>query len=267
MLAVADLPRSTYFYHLSRQNLPDKNAGVKALIIRLFGEHKDIYGYRRIASLLRRYGYRHSGKTVLKWMKEMSLESPVRRKRFTVYHGTENGITGNLLKRNFRTDAPEEKWVTDVTEFRVKDEKYFLSAIQDLFNGEIVAWETSRRPRVSLINGMLEKALVKLSGKKRPLLHSDQGWQYQMPGYKQKLAVNGIKQSMSRRGNCLDNAVIENFFGHLKAEMFYLKKFGSVKELRVAIEEYIKFWNEKRIRMSLNGLSPAEYRAQYNDAH
>lgn len=229
-------------------------------MLRLFSEHRSLYGYRRLNELLRQCGYSHSGKTILKLMKALSLECPVRRKKYCSYRGGVNPTVANLLQRNFVASAPEEKWVTDVTEFRVGEDKYYLSAIMDLYNDEIVAWEGSQKATASLIDGMLKKAFSHLSSLSRVLLHSDQGWHYQRPYYRRQLAERGIQQSMSRKGNCLDNAMIENFFGHLKTEMFYLKTFRSVSELSAAIGEYIDFWNDKRIKMGLGGLSPVEYR-------
>ncbi|ALV94014.1 integrase [Pantoea vagans] len=260
LLKAAQLARSTFFYHLARLQIPDKYAEVKVLMLRLFSEHRSLYGYRRLNELLRQCGYSHSGKTILKLMKALSLECPVRRKKYCSYRGGVNPTVANLLQRNFVASAPEEKWVTDVTEFRVGEDKYYLSAIMDLYNDEIVAWEGSQKATASLIDGMLKKAFSHLSSLSRVLLHSDQGWHYQRPYYRRQLAERGIQQSMSRKGNCLDNAMIENFFGHLKTEMFYLKTFRSVSELSAAIGEYIDFWNDKRIKMGLGGLSPVEYR-------
>jgi transposase InsO family protein len=262
LLKVAQLARSTFFYHLAHLQIPDKYAEVKALMVQLFSEHRSLYGYRRLNELLRQCGHRHSGKTILKLMKALSLECPVRRKKYCSFRGDACQVVANLLQRNFIASAPEEKWVTDVTEFRVGEDKYYLSVIMDLYNDEIVAWEGSRRAGVPLIDGMLKKAFSRLSSRSHVLLHSDQGWHYQRQGYRLQLAERGIQQSMSRKGNCLDNAVIENFFGHLKTEMFYLKTFGSINELSAAVSGYIDFWNHKRIKMGLGGLSPVEYRTQ-----
>lgn len=263
LLSVSRLPKSTFFYQLARQQAADKYAEVKALIVRLSEEHRSLYGYRRMGCLLRQHGWGLSGKTVLKLMSALGLQSPVRKKRYRSCRGPEGRTAGNVLQRNFRAQAPNEKWVTDVTEFSVAGEKCYLSPVLDLYNGEIVGWETARKPLMPMINNMLSSALRHLTGEQRPLLHSDQGWQYQMPEYRQRLAENGIKQSMSRRGNCLDNAVMENFFGHLKSEMFYLKKYRDVEELEKDIGDYIHFWNTKRIKMGLGGLSPVAYRTQH----
>ncbi|MCX2860197.1 IS3 family transposase, partial [Pseudomonas sp. DCB_CB] len=154
------------------------------------------------------------------------------------------------------------KWVTDVTEFKVAQQKLYLSPVMDLYNGEIVAYEMASRPCYSLVGNMLGKALDCLGEKPKLVLHSDQGWHYQQAQYRRKLSECGVKQSMSRKGNCLDNAAMESFFGTLKSEFFYLKRFESIDELRAGLDEYIHYYNHDRIKLRLNGLSPVEYRAQ-----
>ena len=169
----------------------------------------------------------------------------------------------NLLERNFKTNAPNRKWVTDVTEFKVNEQKLYLSPIIDLFNGEVVSYNLSRHPDFKQITDMLENAFEKLPGKVDNLiLHSDQGWQYQMKAYQRMLKAKGITQSMSRKATCLDNAVVENFFGLLKTELFYLEEFDSVDQLEKAIIEDIDYYNNRRIKLKLNGLSPEQYRIQ-----
>ncbi len=167
------------------------------------------------------------------------------------------------MERNFKTNAPNRKWVTDVTEFKVNEQKLYLSPIIDLFNGEVVSYNLSRHPDFKQITDMLENAFEKLPGKVDNLiLHSDQGWQYQMKAYQRMLKAKGITQSMSRKATCLDNAVVENFFGLLKTELFYLEEFDSVDQLEKAIIEDIDYYNNRRIKLKLNGLSPVQYRIQ-----
>ena len=159
-------------------------------------------------------------------------------------------------------DLPNHKWVTDVTEFNVRGEKLYLSPVLDLYNGEIVAYEMQKRPLYALVGNMLQKALAKLKEDESPLLHSDQGWHYQMASYGRKLAVRGLTQSMSRKGNCLDNAAMESFFGTLKSEFFYLNKFESIEQLEEGVRQYIHYYNHERITTKLTGLSPVQYRTQ-----
>ena len=168
-----------------------------------------------------------------------------------------------MLERHFKTNQPNRKWVTDVTEFKVNDQKLYLSPILDLFNGEVVSYNLSRHPNFKQITDMLEGAFQKLPNKVDNLiLHSDQGWQYQMKSYQNLLKAKGITQSMSRKATCLDNAVAENFFGLLKTELFYLEKFDSLDQLEKAIVEYIDYYNNRRIKLKLNGLSPVQYRTE-----
>jgi transposase InsO family protein len=156
--------------------------------------------------------------------------------------------------------------VTDVTEFNVKGEKLYLSPVLDLYNGEIVSYAMQKRPRFSLVENMLKSALTKLSSNDMPLLHSDQGWQYHMPAYRRQLAERGLTQSMSRKGNCLDNAAMESFFGTLKSEFFYLNCFDSIEQLQDGIHRYIHYYNYDRIKTKLKGLSPVQYRTQPSSA-
>ena len=195
-------------------------------------------------------------------MQVLNLTSCIRRKRYSSYKGRYGKAAGNILNRQFAASGPNQKWVTDVTEFNIGGEKLYLSPVLDLYNGEIIAYQMAQRPHLSMVDDMLSKALLTLNQGEHPLLHSDQGWQYQMAHYQRRLEKAGLKQSMSRKGNCLDNAVIESFFGTLKSECFYPEKHGSIAELRTAIDEYIHYYNHERIKQKLKGLSPVEYRTQ-----
>ncbi|WP_109840066.1 IS3-like element IS1397 family transposase [Escherichia coli] len=265
-LLKAGLARSTLYYQLSLQKAKDKYADVKQLIASIFHEHRGCYGYRRIHCELQKRGLKFSGKTVRKLMQQLGLKSPVRLKKYRSYRGNMGLAAENILQRQFKAEAPCEKWVTDITEFRAGGQKLYLSPILDLFNGEIVAWETACRPTEELVKRMLNKGLESLAEGEKPLLHSDQGWHYRIKSYQSALADKGLVQSMSRKGNCLDNAVMENFFGHLKEEMYYRRDYRSVEELENAVNEYITYWNQKRIKLSLGGLSPVEYRTEYQKA-
>ena len=149
-----------------------------------------------------------------------------------------------------------------MTEFNVRGEKLYLSPVLDLYNGEIVSYTMQQRPHFSLVDSMLKQALVKLSCEETPLLHSDQGWQYQMAAYQRQLAARGLTQSMSRKGNCLKNAAMESFFGTLKSEFFYLERFASIEQLQAGTHQYIHYYNHHRIRTKLKCLSPVQYRTQ-----
>ncbi|EFN9058176.1 IS3 family transposase [Escherichia coli] len=266
LLKAAGLARSTLYYQLSLQKTKDKYADVKQLIASIFHEHRGCYGYRRIHCELQKRGLKFSGKTVRKLMQQLGLKSPVRLKKYRSYRGNMGLAAENILQRQFKAEAPCEKWVTNITEFRAGGQKLYLSPILDLFNGEIVAWETACRPTEELVKRMLNKGLESLAEGEKPLLHSDQGWHYRIKSYQSALADRGLVQSMSRKGNCLDNEVMENFFGHLKEEMYYRRDYRNVEELENAVNEYITYWNQKRIKLSLGGLSPVEYRTEHQKA-
>ncbi|MGO4314157.1 IS3 family transposase, partial [Pseudomonas sp. KB_15] len=138
--------------------------------------------------------------------------------------------------------------------------KLYLSPVLDLHNGEIVAYEMARRPLFEMVSKMLKKAFARLGPKDRPILHSDQGWQYQMASYRSMLKQRSVRPSMSRKGNCLDNAAMESFFGILKSEFFYLNKFTSIEQLQDGLRQYIHYYNHDRIKLKLKGLSPVQYR-------
>jgi putative transposase len=194
-------------------------------------------------------------------MRELGLKCIVRMKKYRSYKGTVGKIAPNILDRDFHATKPNEKWVTDITEFHLFGEKLYLSPLLDLFNGEIITYTIGSRPVYSLVSRMLDKAFEHLNDEDTLLIHSDQGWHYQMRQYQQALKERGITQSMSRKGNCYDNAVIENFFGILKSEFLYTQEFDNIEQFKVELEEYIGYYNHKRIKAKLKGMSPAQYRA------
>lgn len=241
---------------------PDKYKAAKEKIKEIFDENKGRYGYRRITLELRNKGYAINHKTVSKLMKQIGLKCEVRMKMYRSYRGEVGRIAPNLLNRDFKASQPNQKWVTDITEFSLFGSKLYLSPILDLYNGEIISYTLSERPTLKHVMDMLDSAIDCLSGPINLILHSDQGWQYQMKQYQYMLVQNGIRQSMSRKGNCLDNAVMENFFGQLKSELLYLRKFASMEEFKAELIEYIDYYNTKRIKSKLKGLSPVQYRIQ-----
>ncbi len=241
---------------------PDKYTELKDVIRQIFSENRGRYGYRRITLELHNRGYYINHKTVQKLMKQCGLKCEIRRRKYRSYKGEVGKVAPNIISRNFKADKPNQKWTTDVTEFAIKDQKIYLSPILDMFNGEIVSYSISRHPTFKQITDMLDKAFKKIPDDTGLILHSDQGWQYQMKIYQWRLKEKGIIQSMSRKGNCLDNSVMENFFGLLKTEMFYKHKFDSAEQLINEIENYIDYYNNKRIKCKLKGLSPVQYRIQ-----
>ena len=263
LLKVAGLARSTFYYQQAALLAVDKYADLKARISAVFERHKGRYGYRRITATLRRHGEVVNHKTVQRLMGQLQLKSHVREKKYRAFTGEMGLAAPNILDRKFKATHPNQKWVTDVTEFKVGSEKLYLSPILDLYNGEIVAYETARRPLFTMVGKMLTGAFKRLKSSDQPLLHSDQGWQYRMPAYRRRLKAKSVTQSMSRRGNCLDNAAMESFFGTLKSEYFHLNKFDTVDELELGIDDYIRYYNQDRIKLKLQGLSPVEYRMSF----
>lgn len=262
LLEVAQLPRSTYYYQMKVASGEDRHAPLKAQIQQVYDEHKGRYGYRRVMYALRNAGHWVNHKLVYRLMDAMGLKAVVRRKKYRSYRGPVGHVAPNLLQRQFEAAAPNQKWVTDVTEFKVNGQKLYLSPILDLYNGEIVTYEMNTRPVMPLVTQMLTKALKQLKSTEKPLLHSDQGWQYQQARYGRLLDQHGLTQSMSRKGNCLDNATMESFFGTLKSELFRLEHFETIEQLIEAIHEYIDYYNHRRIKLKLKGLSPVQYRIQ-----
>lgn len=247
-------------------------------IIDIFDTHKARYGYRRITLELKNRGFLVNHKKVKRLMTVMGLYAITPKAKYKSYKGDFNGTVNNLLltkivdeekhktyyDRKFTATKCNEIWSTDVSEFHIAAGKLYLSPILDLHNREIVSYNISTTPNFDQIYNMLTKAFDKYSDLNGLIFHSDQGWQYQMKGYHKLLKEKGIRQSMSRKGNCLDNSPMENFFGKMKNEMFYGREhtFKSLDELREAMEEYIEYYNEQRISTKLKGLTPIQYRNQ-----
>lgn len=227
----------------------------------MFEANKGRYGYRRILTELRVKGYTINHKTVLKLMKKLGLKGKQRKNgKYHSYKGEVGKVADNLLKRNFHAGKPFEKLTTDVTEFKVCNDRVYLSPVMDLYNREIVSYSISLSPNLWLIREMLNGLFEKLPDDARPVFHSDQGWQYQHTEYQRLLAEHNITQSMSRKGNCMDNGAMENFFGRLKVEMFYGEKFESVNAFIDELKEYIRYYNNDRISTKLKGMSPVQFR-------
>ena len=256
------MPRSSYYYYVKQKQKPDKYAAIKENITAIYHENQGRYGYRRITMELHNRGYQVNHKTVQRLMKTLHLKCMIRLKKYRSYKGEVGKIAPNILKRDFNTTAPNQKWTTDITEFALFGTKLYLSPILDMYNGEIISYEISDRPVLGQVLRMLDNAFAKIPDNTNLIFHSDQGWQYQHKTYRKRLKDKGIRQSMSRKGNCLDNAIMENFFGLLKSELLYLQKFDSMEEFRLELEKYIDYYNNKRIKAKLKGLSPVQYRLQ-----
>ena len=215
--------------------------------------------------VLKNKGFNINHKRVLRIMREESLlcsKFKTRSRKYSSYKGQIGKVADNVVKRQFKASKPNELWLTDVTEFRIKgqEKKLYLSPILDLYNSEIISYTLSNHPTIGLTNTMLEEALEANKDIKDLTIHSDQGFHYQHSTWTKKLEKMNIRQSMSRKGNCLDNSPMENFFGILKQEMYYGVEFKNHGELINEIKKYIKWYNEDRIKTKLNGMSPVMYR-------
>ena len=266
LLEAARLPRSTYYYQLKQLDKLDKDKDLKAEIQSIFTEHRGNYGYRRMTLELRNRGYMVNHKRVQRLMKVLGLSARIRRKRkYSSYQGEIGKKADNLIQRQFEATKPMEKCYTDVTEFAIpaSTQKLYLSPVLDGFNSEIIAYNLSTSPNLEQVKAMLNQAFSE-EHYTNTILHSDQGWQYQHQYYHHFLEGKGIQPSMSRKGNSPDNGMMESFFGILKSEMFYgyEKTFHSLEQLEQAIVDYIDYYNNKRIKVKLKGLSPVQYRTK-----
>ena len=258
-MKLSGLARSTYYYYVNQKNI-DKYECEKIAITELFNKNKCRYGYRRITIELKNIGYTINHKTVLKLMRELGLQAKQsKNSKYHSYKGTIGKIADNILKRDFKADKPFEKLTTDVTEFKIGNEKVYLSPVLDLFNREIISYSISTSPNLQQIREMLNGLFDKLPLDAKPIFHSDQGWQYQHAEYQRLLKEHNIIQSMSRKGNCMDNGAMENFFGRLKVEMFYGEHFQTVDEFINCLKDYIDYYNNDRIITKLK-MSPVNYR-------
>lgn len=257
--------RSGYYRYLQRKQR-DRDREVKAQIQAIYKQRNGVYGYRRIQmELQRQYGKVVNHKKVLRLMQTLGLSSVIRKnpKRENHYVATTGArVADNLLNRNFYADRPCQKWVTDVTQFRVGEDRIYLSAVKDLFNNEIVAYHLSQRNDNPLVLNTFAKVLKKRKDVSGLIVHSDQGFQYTSHEYHNMLLKVGARISMSRRGNCLDNASMESFFSHLKAEALYPYDIRDLVEAQRRIEQYIHFYNNERVQRKLKKLTPVEYRRQ-----
>lgn len=268
-LAVIGLPEATYHYHVKRfEQEEDGEQTLKVLIQQLFIQFKERYGYKRLTKELKKLGHQVNHKKVYRLMTEIGLKCTKfmhKSRRYTSYKGKVGTVAKNRLNRRFQTSIPLQKLVTDVTEFKcLGEEKLYLSPILDLFNGEIISFGISKRPTLDFVMTPLKEAvdIVQQHATVRTTIHSDQGWHYQHRQWVTTLKQNKLFQSMSRKATCADNAVMENFFGILKQEMYHGEALVSYDALKSSVSEYIDWYNQVRSKEKLAGLSPVEYRTQ-----
>lgn len=260
MLDRMKMARSVFYYHLLRLNDSDGYDDLRNRIGLIYAEHHGRYGYRRITAQLHNDGIDVNHKTVQKLMNQMHLKA---KRHYHSYKGEIGKVVPNVLERDFVATRPNQKWTTDVTQVNIHDRKLYLSPILDMFNGEIISYSISSSPNLKMVTTMLDKAFRKYDNLDGLVFHSDQGWHYQHMKYQQMLKDKGIMQSMSRKGNCLNNAIMKNFFGLMKSELLYLQEWESVEQFEKALRAYIHYYNHYRIKLRLKGKSPVQYRTLY----
>ena len=263
LLEQLQMPRSSYFYHRARLQSPEKYGPLRSAITELFEANKRCYGYRRIHIALRRRGLSVSEKIIRRIMSEEDLTVlRTRRRAYSSSRGEISPAVDNVVDRDFHADAPNTKWLTDITEFQLPAGKAYLSPMIDCFDGMVVSWTIGTSPDAELVNAMLDAAIAGLPEGHHPIVHSDRGSHYRWPGWIARMDQARLTRSMSKKACTSDNAACEGFFGHLKNEMYYNRTWNdiSMQEFMEVVDEYITWYNQKRIKLSLGGLSPAEYR-------
>jgi transposase InsO family protein/transposase-like protein len=257
------MAKSSYFYQRAAMSVGDKYTELRERVRTAFNEANGRYGYRRIHVVLTRDGGRVSEKVIRRLMREENLVVVGRKRRkYNSYLGEISPPVPNIIQRDFHAEAPNTKWLTDITEFRIPAGRVYLAPTVDCFDGMAVSWSIGKSPSAELVNSMLESAVSTLREDERPVVHSDCGSHYRWPGWIAKMEETGLTRSMSRKGCSPDNAACEGFFGHLKTEFFYGRSWigVSVREFMRRLDTYLRWHNEERIKMSLGGRSPLEYR-------
>lgn len=262
LLLILSISKSSYCY-CSKALKKDKYKHMRQRIRQLFDENAGRYGYRRIHCLLRREGVIVSEKVIRRLMKEEGLAVIfIKKKRYSSYKGEISPDVPNLLQRDFHADKPNQKLLTDITEFSIPAGKVYLSPLVDCYDGMVISWSIGTSPSAELANSMLRNGIAQLGEEDKPIVHSDRGCHYRWPEWIETMNASGLTRSMSKKGCSPDNSACEGFFGRLKNEMFYKQdwKNVSIEEFMSKVDDYIHWYNEKRIKMSLGGLSPLEFR-------
>ena len=263
LLEYVRIPRATFYYHLKQLGKPDKHEALRADIHRIFEESHQTYGYRRVQLTLENEGSHFAKETIRRLMREENLISDIywkkNRDRYSSYRGDIGKVADNLYQQDFSVHTPFTKLATDVTQIKINNDKLYLSAIIDLFSNEVLAYDVRDSPNQAQVTNTLNILTAKNSLNDEVILHSDQGWLYQLDSYQNYLKENNITQSMSRKGNCHDNAPIESFFGLIKREFIFRNEFKDTSEFIERFKKYINWFNEKRINTK-KGKTPIQIR-------
>ena len=263
LLAALQLARSSYYYRQVSASRRDKYDSAREKIRAVFEENRLCYGYRRIHAVLKNEGFRLSEKVIRRLMKQEKMQASVKKKRvYCSYQGEITPAVSNVLQRNFHADQPNEKWVSDITEFAIPAGKVYVSPMIDCFDGMPISWRIGTSPNAELVNGMLEDAILELKAGEHPIVHTDRGCHYRWPGWINRMDQAQLQRSMSKKGCSPDNSACEGFFGRMKNEMFYGLSWvdATIETFIQIIDDYMVWYREKRIKISLGGMSPLEYR-------
>ena len=256
------LSKSSYFYQKHVLKKPDKYSEERQLIATIFSSFY-AYGYRRIHQALKNMGKRLSEKVVRNLMTQENLIVRVsKRKKYSSYAGEITPAQPNLLERDFKATQPNEKWLTDITEFRIPAGKVYLSPLVDCYDGAIISWTIGTKPDAELVNNMLDDGIANLLNHEKPIVHSDRGAHYRWPGWIERMAKAQLSRSMSKKGCSPDNSACEGFFGRLKNEMFYHRTWKNITidQFINQLDTYIHWYNSQRIKLSLGRVSPLQFR-------
>ena len=257
------LSKSTYYYEIGKTNkVQERNVDISSEITTIFHENKGRYGVRRVHQELLNRGFPVNHKRVQRIMNQLGLAGKRPKEKYHSYKGEVGKVADNIINRDFSAEKPLEKWTTDVSQFKLSWGKCYLSPILDMNTNEIISYNLSLSPNMEQIKDMLSKAFERFPSVKGLIMHSDQGWQYQHEMYRKELQKHGIVQSMSRKGNCYDNCIMETFFGRLKNEMFYgfERAYTSFETFASAIDEYIAYYNNRRIQAKTKWMPPSKFR-------
>jgi len=257
------LARSTYYFEISKTDVvEERNRDLMEEIADIFDHHKGRYGVRRVHAELVNRGKAVNHKRIQRLMNAMGLKGKRPKEKYHSYKGEVGKVAANIIDRNFSTAAPLEKWTTDVSQFSFSWGKCYLSPVLDMNTNEVISYDLSRSPNLDQISRMLKKAFTKFPDVSGLIFHSDQGWQYQHEYFRNTLKEHGVTQSMSRKGNCYDNCIMETFFGRLKNEMFYgyEKEYTTFEKFSDAVREYIDYYNNERIQAKTKWMPPVKYR-------
>ena len=257
------LAKSTYYFEISKVDIvEERNQKLMDEIKAIYHHHKGRYGVRRVHRELVNCGCNVNHKRVQRLMHNMGLLGKRPKEKYHSYKGEIGSVADNIVNQDFSATAPLQKWTTDVSQFSFSWGKCYISPILDMYTNEIISYDLSTHPNLEQIRRMLQEALDKFPSVKGLIFHSDQGWQYQHRYFQNTLREHGIIQSMSRKGNCYDNCVMETFFGRMKNEMYYghEKNYDSFDTFAKAVKEYITYYNNERIQKKTKWMPPVKYR-------